>query len=206
MTSGIEVIKAHGTDKLDENQNKLLDVMEKSSQDMLHLTNNLLDLSKIESGKIEIYPENFPFINLAEEVVQTLKPEADKKKIKIKIKIDESITTIYADPERLKQVLFNLIDNAVKYTSEGGSIDIIVNDLTNKIKVEVKDSGTGIKKENINSIFSKFAKHIPGYKGTGLGLYISKTFIEAHKGDITVESEYGKGSTFKFTLPKTQAA
>ena len=206
VISGIEVIKARGIKKLDENQQKLLKIMEASGFDMLRLANNLLDLSKIESGKIEIYPDHFPLINLIEEVTQALKPQADKKGITVKIKIGDKISTVYADPERLKQVLFNLTDNAIKYTKENGIIEIKAESFDSKIKVSIKDSGIGIKKENLATIFDKFAKHVPGYKGTGLGLHISKSFIEAHNGSIEVESEYGKGATFRFYLPKLQTA
>ena len=204
VLSGLEVIKMHGTDKFDESQKKLLSIMENSGRDMLKLANNLLDLSKIESGKIVIYPEHFPLINMLEEVVQSLKPEAEKKNVKIKTKIDEAISTIHADSVRLKQVLFNLIDNAVKYTGEDSTVNITASTAGKNIKIEVKDSGIGIKKENIGNIFDKFAKRAAGYKGTGLGLYISKSFIEAHNGKIEVESEFGKGATFRILIPKLQ--
>ncbi|MFC1560063.1 sensor histidine kinase [Candidatus Margulisiibacteriota bacterium] len=206
VISGIEIIRAHGTKKFDASQNKLIDIMEKSGQDMLHLTNNLLDLSKIESGKIEIYPDHFPLISMVEEVVQALKPEADRKKIAVEANIDKKISTVYADPDRLKQVLFNLIDNAIKYTKENGSVNINAQGINGAVKVEVKDNGVGIKKEHLDKLFNKFAKHLPGYRGTGLGLYITKSFIEAHKGIMEVESEQGKGATFSFTIPKVQTA
>jgi signal transduction histidine kinase len=206
VLSGIEVIKARGIDKLDENQKKLLSVMETSTQDMLRLTNNLLDVSTIESGKFEICPENVPFVSILEEVVQALKPEADRKKIRIKTKIDDSINDIYADSVRLKQVLFNVIDNAIKYTGENGTVDISANDGGKNIKIDVKDTGIGIKKEHLIDIFEKFAKRAAGYRGTGLGLYISKSLVESHNGKIKADSDYGKGSVFSIVLPKAQAA
>jgi len=113
--------------------------------------------------------------------------------------------TIYADPQKIKQVIYNLIDNAIKYTPERGSVDISIKELENNIRIEVKDTGIGIKKENLNTIFNKFTKHVPGYKGTGLGLYIAKSFIEAHNGRIEVESELGKGATFRILLPKASS-
>lgn len=206
VLSGIEVIKARGTEKFDESQKKLLDLMQESGREMLKLANNLLDLSKIEAGKIVIYQEHFPLINMIEEVLLALKPEIDRKKINVLSKMDKSIGMIYADSIRLKQVIFNLVDNAVKYTGDGGTINITAKDLGSKITFEVADSGIGIKKENLGEIFNKFAKRVAGYRGTGLGLYISKSFIEAHKGSIEVESEYGKGTTFKLFLPKVQPA
>lgn len=206
VLSGIEVIRARGIDKFDESQKKLLSVMEISGQDMLRLANNLLDVSKIESGKFAISPENVPFVSLLEEVVQALKPEADRKKIRIKTKIDDSISNVYADNDRLKQVLFNVIDNAIKYTGENGTVDISAKDDGKNIKIEVKDSGIGIKKENLIDIFDKFSKRAAGYKGTGLGLYIARSLIESHNGKIEADSEYGKGSVFSILLPKVQTA
>jgi len=206
VLSGLELVKARGIEKLDTSQKKMLDIMEEGGRDMLRLANNLLDLSKIESGKITVFRERFPLINLIEEVVLSLRPEADRKKLNITTKIDESVSSVYADSVRLKQVIFNLVDNAVKYTGEGGTITISAATENNSIKVWVKDTGIGIKNENFENIFSKFAKRVAGYKGTGLGLYISKSFIEAHNGNIKVDSEYGKGATFIISLPKVQAA
>jgi signal transduction histidine kinase len=202
VISGMDIFRAHGISKLNESQLKILNIIDKSGQDMLRLTNNLIELSKIEFGKIEIYPEFSPLFNLIEEVILSIKPEADKKKIKITINIDDPTTTVFADPQKLKQVLFNLIDNAVKYTPEKGSVHIDVKSSDSDTKIEVKDTGIGIKKENLDTIFNKFTKHVPGYKGTGLGLYISKSFVEAHNGRIEVESEYGKGTVFRVELPK----
>lgn len=205
IISGMEILKAHGIDKMNESQLKMLSIIDKSGKDMIHLINNLLDLSKIDSGKIEIYPEFFPLINLIEEVILSIKPEADKKNIKIERKIDKSTPIVYADPQKLKQILYNLLDNSVKYTPENGTVHIDAATSDDSIKMEIRDSGIGIKKEHLSDIFSKFAKHAPGYEGTGLGLYIVKSYIEAHNGTIEVESEYGKGTTFKIFLPKIKA-
>ncbi len=202
IISGMDIFKAHGISKLNESQLKLMNIIEKSGQDMLRLTNNLIELSKIESGKIEVYPEISPLFNLIEEVILSIRPEAEKKKIKITTKIDDPTMTIYADPQKLKQIIFNLIDNSIKYTPEKGSINISIKSSGDNIEMDVKDTGIGIKKENLDTIFNKFTKHVPGYKGTGLGLYISKSFVEAHKGSIEVESEYGKGTIFRVLLPK----
>lgn len=206
VLSGIDVVRSHGIDKFDDSQKKMIDIMQESGKDMLKLANNLLDLSKIEAGKIVIYYEHFPLLNMIEEVAQALKPFADQRKILIDAKIDKSISTIYADTIRLKQVIFNLIDNAVKYSKENSTVKVTASDIGDKVKVEVKDAGIGIKKEHISEIFDKFAKRAAGYKGTGLGLYIAKSFVEAHKGDIGAESEPGKGATFWFTIPKVQPA
>ena len=206
VLSGVEVIKARGTKKFDESQHKLLDIIERSGQEMLRLTNDFLDISKVESGKIEIYPEHVPFADLLEEVIQSLKPEAKRKKIKIDAKFDKSISTVYADPVRLKQVMFNLVDNAIKYTGESGTVSITAVAFDNQVKIEVKDTGIGIKRESLSQIFDRFTKHVAGYKGTGLGLYIAKSFTEAHGGRIEVESTLGQGSTFRIFLPKGPAA
>lgn len=206
VMSGVELIKARGIEKFDDSQKKMLDIVGKSGEDMLKLANNLLDVSKIDAKQIVIFPERIPVINLIEELTQALKSEVDRKKIKLITNIDESISTIYADSVRIKQVLFNLIDNAVKYTGEKGTVTISIKDLKDQIKVEVKDTGPGIKIEHLSQIFNKFAKRVAGYKGTGLGLYIAKSFVEAHKGKIEAESNYGEGATFRFFIPKVQPA
>jgi signal transduction histidine kinase len=205
VLSGVEIIRSHGTNKFDEKQSKLLDIIGKSGQEMLLLTNDLLDISKIESGKIEIYPEHIPLAKLTEEVLQSLKPEAEKKNIKIAAMINESVTTIYADPARLEQIMFNLLDNAIKYTDRNGSVSVAATSSNNHIIIEVKDTGVGIKKDRLSHIFSRFTIHAPGYKGTGLGLYIAKSLVEAHKGKLEVESELGKGSIFRIFFPKGPA-
>jgi signal transduction histidine kinase len=183
----------------------MLDIIDKSGKDMIHLINNLLDLSKIDSGKIELYPEFFPLVNLIEEVIMSVKPEAEKKKISLNKKIDDPSSIIYADPQKLKQVVYNLLDNSIKYTPENGKINLSAASSGDTVKIEVRDSGIGIKKDRLADIFAKFARHSPGYEGTGLGLYIVRSFVEAHNGKIEVESEYGKGSTFKIYLPKVKA-
>jgi len=206
VISGIDVIKAHGTDKLDESQRKLIDIMQENGMEMLRLTNDLLDLSKIESEKIIVHSEPIPLLNMIEETVQSLKTEIEKKKLKVSTKIDDAITTIFADSVRLKQVIFNLIENAVKFTGEKGQVNIEAKDAGDQIKIDVRDSGIGIKKEDLGKIFDKFAKRPAGFRGTGLGLYIAKSLTEAHKGKLEVSSVEGKGSTFSLFLPKKPAS
>ena len=202
VISGIDVIKAHGTDKFDESQKKLIDIMQENGMEMLRLTNDLLDLSKIESGKMIVHSEPVPLLNMIEETVQSLMSEIEKKKMKVTTKIDDTITTIFADSVRLKQVIFNLIENAVKFTGEKGKVIIEAKDAGDQIRIDVKDSGIGIKKEDLEKIFDKFAKRPAGFRGTGLGLYIAKSLTEAHNGKIEVSSVEGKGSTFSVILPK----
>jgi len=202
VISGIELIRVHGIEKLNESQKKMIDIMDKSGRDMLRLANNLLDVSKIESGKIVLYPDHFPLVSMMEEVVQALRPEADRKHVQIETRIDDSISTIYADPDRIKQAFFNIIDNAIKYSNEGGHVSISAKVVDHIILIEVSDKGLGIKEENIGRIFEKFARRAPGYKGTGLGLYITKSLVEAHNGSVEVDSKYGSGSTFRIKLPK----
>jgi signal transduction histidine kinase len=202
VISGIDVIKAHGTDKFDESQKKLIDIMQENGMEMLRLANDLLDLSKIESAKIIVHTEPVPLLNMIEETVQSLMTEIKKKKLKITTKIDDPITTIFADSVRLKQVIFNLIENAVKFTGEKGQVNIEAKDAGDQIRIDVRDSGIGIKKADVGGIFDKFAKRQAGFRGTGLGLYIAKSLTEAHNGKIEVTSVEGKGSTFSVFLPK----
>ncbi len=184
-----------------------LDAVKRASQILLSIVNDILDLSKIETGKLTI--QSFPFFpkRTIEDIVSTLKIHADKKGLELIV--NYSFTEelkLYGDEFRLKQVTINLINNAIKYTKTG-SVTINVDIMPQCIlKVEVIDTGIGIAKENIDDIFNEFMQIINKddtnrHNGTGLGLTICKKIVEAQKGKIGVESELGKGSRFYFEIP-----
>ena len=189
---------------------------ERNINRLTNILNDLLNLSRIESGRIEMKFENIGLKGIIELTASSLKPHADGKSIKIDMEINEPLPPIYADPEKMEQILTNLIGNAIKFTPEGGRILIAAQFLPHdgksgygdRVTVSVKDTGIGIPSDHLDAIFEKFHQVESSLQrsvsGTGLGLAITKGLVEAHQGKIWVESELGKGSTFTFSLPISQ--
>lgn len=176
-----------------------------SGKHLLDVINDVLDLSKIEAGKMELEYEYFSLIGLIEEVKKALYPLATKKGIEISIHDKSKELEIFADKTKIKQIMYNLLNNAIKFTPDNGSISIITKKNDNTIEVSVSDTGIGIPENMHEEIFDPFvqvdASNKRKYGGTGLGLALTRRFVEMHKGKIWVESEEGKGSTFIFTIP-----
>ncbi len=171
---------------------------------LLNLINDILDLSKIEARKMEFRLGNINVADIISEVTQTVKPLVAEKKLELKTSIAKNLPLVRAGASRIKQVLLNLLGNAIKFTPAGGKITIKVSEAANWCQISVTDTGIGIKKEDQGRLFEAFTQIItPGGKkeGTGLGLAIAKQIVEAHRGRIWVTSEFGQGSTFFFTLP-----
>ncbi len=164
-------------------------------------------LSKVESKEFHLKPERLPLSELINDVVEFVKEAAEKKKISI-LQSDIPISlAVEADRTYLEQVFTNLLDNAIKYTSEGGRVTLSAIEKDQKeIQFSIEDTGIGIPKEDIHRIFERFYRVDKGRSkelgGTGLGLSIVRHILQAHGGKIWAESELGKGSTFSFTLPK----
>ena len=188
----------------DEQQECLNDILS-SGQHLLELINDVLDLSKVEVGKMEFRLVDLDIAEVISEAVQTVKSLLDQKEVTLNIHIEEGIGQIYADKSRLRQVLLNLLSNATKFTHQGGTIHVTAETKNGMCLIGVKDNGIGIKKEDQEKIFEVFTQaetiqdETP--KGTGLGLTLTRQFLTAMNGKIWVKSEYGKGSTFYFTIP-----
>ncbi len=166
------------------------------------LVNDLLDLSKIESGKMELNKESLDIVTLASEVVKTFETLACSKKIGLVKEFPDKTVTVNADKDKLTQVFINLMGNAVKFTDKG-NVAVRIIDLQGEVQIEIQDTGSGIPLGQVDKIFDKFVRVVAEKKeGTGLGLPIAKDIIVLHKGRIRVESESGKGSRFIFVIPK----
>lgn len=210
--------------QLNQEQEDSLSEVLKNAENLLQLINSILELAKVEAGKLEITKESFSFEELVKEVKQTVSPLLSQKDHHLLIKVSPNLPKAYADPRKLRQVLLNLVGNAIKFTPNDGKIQISVDyfrkaDVLKKefqldskdfaksgvFRVSVKDSGIGIKKEHIENIFDIFQQvdstFTRKYQGTGLGLALSKQLVELHEGKIVVESEFGKGADFKFLIP-----
>jgi signal transduction histidine kinase len=190
---------------INEEQQKDLHTVYTNSKHLLELINGLLDLSRIEAGKIVLSYEVFTISDLLSEVIPTIEQLAREKGLNLTYSVAPDIDRLYADKAKTKQVLINILGNAIKFTNEG-SIKLNVAEIDSDFIFSVTDTGMGIKKEDLEAIFDSFKQvgpaQIAGYEGTGLGLAISKQFIEMQGGRIWAESELGKGTTFTFTLPK----
>jgi len=213
------VLKKAG-DKLDARQLKNLHTVERNAHHLLGLINDLLDISKVEAGRMELYPELVEIHDLINEVRDLTNSLWHEKGIAFNMELPEQPLSLYVDRVRLKQVLINLVSNAVKFTAEGaviiraalledGSLDEAGGGGLDGISIAVQDSGIGMKEEDLKFIFEAFRQadgsNTRAYGGTGLGLNITKNFIELMGGHIEVSSVYGEGSTFTVFLPRQQA-
>ncbi len=191
--------------EVSEPQNQFLTIAQRNLKRLTLLINDLLDLSKLEAGKMSMKKEMISVDRIVKDPVETFKTWADSKGINMDYKINCQNTQINADPNRIIQVLNNLLSNALKFTLSGGSIFVEAHVNTeNLLEVSVKDTGVGVSKENLDKIFDKFyqvgQKVHSDSSGTGIGLSIAREIIKMHDGKIWVESQEGKGTKFTFTL------
>lgn len=189
---------------LNEEQKKQLTMVENSADHLLGLINDILDISKIEAGKVELVIEKFKIAEVVNDVVSSVLPLAKDKGLKLIYDFPEELV-LNSDKRRIKQILMNLVSNAIKFTDQG-IVKIMVKSLNNKdLEVIVSDSGIGIKKEDIELLFKPFQQvdmsSTKKHGGTGLGLHLCKKLIELLHGDISVKSQFGEGSEFKFIIP-----
>ncbi len=209
-TSAIEgylsMILDEGMGKVDPQARKYLENVYASSKRLAGLVKDLLNVSRIEGGRIIIQSKNFDLKAMIQQVVAEMQPKANEKKLEFAAEgLDRDLPQVWADPERVHQALVNLISNAIKYTDKG-SVKVRADFSLSVVRVSVIDTGVGIPKDEIAHLFEKFYRASnadnSGAQGTGLGLYITKQIIELMGGLIQVDSEIGKGSVFSFSLPR----
>jgi len=185
--------------------------IKQAGANLLSIINDILDISKIESGKLEIHSSDYLFSSLVNDVVSIIKMRATYARLRFVVNVDSNIpNALLGDEVRVRQILLNLLSNAVKYTDKGFvALDVSVETMTEDtavLKIDVTDSGKGIGKEDIEKLFKDFVRidraRNKGIEGTGLGLAITKNILKLMNGEITVHSEYGKGSTFTVLLPQ----
>jgi PAS domain S-box-containing protein len=191
---------------LNAKQKEYLGDVLNSGRHLLQLINDVLDLSKVEAGKMELYPETFPPTQAIEEVCAVISPLAKQKGITLRQEIAATLTGITLDRQKFAQVLYNLLSNAVKFTDEGGTVQIIADcDDPARMRLRVRDTGIGISPADFPKLFVEFqqldASATRRFGGTGLGLALTKKIIEFQHGSISVESGVGQGSTFTVIWP-----
>ncbi|QDT35339.1 Signal transduction histidine-protein kinase BarA [Thalassoglobus polymorphus] len=198
-------------ENLNEKQKKYLSNIQTSGNNLLLLINDILDLAKIDAGRMEVHISEFSIADLIEQLALSVKPLAEKKNIDMDWEVSESVPVLVQDVGKMQQILYNLLSNAIKFTPEGGRIriDVSMHDET-LFDLVVADTGIGIPLEDQSIIFEKFrqGQNLAGsdsmtreYEGTGLGLSIIKELCRLLGGEVSLESEFGKGSTFTVRLP-----
>jgi signal transduction histidine kinase len=185
-------------------QAEYLDDIISSGNHLLSLINDVLDLSKVEAGQVELDVHPFSLREALERGVVMVRERATEDGVQVGFSADPEVDVVDGDERRIKQVIFNLLSNAVKFTPEGGEVDVSATRVNGEVRVAVADTGPGIAPEDRERIFEEFQQTESGieqHEGTGLGLALSKRFVDLHGGRIWVESELGRGSTFTFALP-----
>ena len=205
-----ELLEQKTAGELGEKQERYVGNIITSGKFLLDLINDILDLSKVEAGKIELVIEKIAVKKIINDTLTLIKEKATNHKVLLKKEIDPEFDFIEADKLRFRQILFNLLSNAVKFSKEeGGTVTIITKKEEDMAKFSVSDTGIGVREEDMSKLFNEFEQLDSGisrnYGGTGLGLAISKKLVELHGGKIWAESRYGEGSTFTFTLPLVKA-
>jgi len=199
-----EVLLQRMFGELNAKQDEYLNDIYASGQHLLSLINDILDLSKIEAGRMELAPSPFHLPSALENAVTLVKERAARHGITLQVDLDPRLSEIMGDERKVKQVLLNLLSNAVKFTPEGGRITLKAGQRDGGVEISVTDTGIGIAPEDQAAIFEEFRQVGSDERrreGTGLGLTLAKKFVELHGGRIWVTSEPGRGSTFTFTLP-----
>ncbi len=191
--------------ELSPEQKNMVSMMERNTQNLIELVNDLLDASKLESGTLKPDFDSVDLRNLTDELREAMGPLARDKEIALEERLPEDLPQISADRNKLRRVLVNLVSNAIKFTPRGGRVEVRAEAQDGLVRVSVSDTGVGIPPEDLERLFDKYeqarSRATRSEKGTGLGLYITRQIVELHGGQINVQSEVGRGSTFSFTVP-----
>jgi signal transduction histidine kinase len=199
-----QMLRERMVGEINDKQEEYLDDIISSGHHLLSLINDVLDLSKVEAGQVELEIASFSLEDALERGVSMVKERAMQNGVGVTLDARRSAGTVEADERRISQVVFNLLSNAVKFTPQGGSVVVSTSRVNGEVRVSVADTGPGIAAEDQARIFEEFQQTDVGARqpeGTGLGLALSKRLIELHGGRIWVDSELGSGSMFTFALP-----
>ena len=205
-----EVLLERMFGEMNEKQEDYLKDIHSSGQHLLSLINDILDLAKVEAGRMELNLATFDLPAAIDNALTLVRERAMRHGIALSVEVDSQLGELNADERKLKQILLNLLSNAVKFTPEGGRITVGARLLGEMVEIAVNDTGIGIAPEDQAAVFEQFKQVGTDYtrkaEGTGLGLALTRKLVELHGGAMRLESEPGKGSTFAFTLPLNAAA
>jgi len=201
----VQIISKQALGQINDEQKKALEIILRNSNRLDTLIQHILDISRLESETMKFIPEKINIKSILEQTVETMQSFTDTKNIMITINLEENLPDLIIDQEQIKQVIINLLNNAIKFSYECSIVTISFRKTREHVLFETQDFGRGIPKNKQDKIFKIFyqvdARKDKKFGGVGLGLVISRGIILAHGGNIWVESEPGKGSTFRFTLP-----
>jgi PAS domain S-box-containing protein len=209
ISGAVKLLSDEIPGKIVSGQKEILDMAMKNLNRLARIVDSLLNISKIESGKIELCRTDADICRLIAETVNEYSQQAEEKHINLSCQLPAHPVILYADADRIKEVIANLLSNSIKFTPQGGSINIFCEDRNDGVFIFVKDTGCGVAKNNVPKMFEKFTqfnrKVGPGEKGTGLGLAICKGLVNLHNGKIWAESDTGSGMKISFTIPRLSA-
>jgi signal transduction histidine kinase len=203
----VEFLLREGAGPLNDEQKESLIVVKNNALRLARFIDNLLDVAKIESRKVELHREEVDLNAATEEIRVVFRPEAAEKKIALENRVPKDLPRLWADADKVTEVLTNLVSNAFKFTPEGGRVSVDAAEEDGRVHIRVTDTGSGIPESSLKSVFNKFEQVKPTVglarkvKGTGLGLTIVKGFVEAHGGTVWIESGTGQGTVVHFTMP-----
>jgi signal transduction histidine kinase len=203
-----EVLSDRMFGALNEKQADYMKDIHESGKHLLSLINDILDLSKIEAGRMDLELSNFDLPGALSNAMTLVRERAQRHAIQLSLDVDQRLGSFEADERKFKQIVVNLLSNAVKFTPDGGRVEVSAKLDTDHVAIAVKDTGIGIAPEDHAAVFEEFKQVGRDYtrkaEGTGLGLALTRRFVELHGGEVRLESALGKGSTFTITLPIRQ--
>ncbi|MGG2466442.1 sensor histidine kinase [Paraclostridium bifermentans] len=191
--------------KEDQSITKYINMATQNTYRLLKLVNNLIDSNKITSGYFEYNPQNYDIVYFVESICQSIVDFAKQKNIEVIFDTDVEEKIISFDLDKMERIILNILSNSIKFTKEQGKIEIYIRESNDMLEIEISDDGIGIPQNKLNSIFERFKQvennTIRSGEGSGIGLYLVKSLVDMHGGDIAVESELGSGTTFKISIP-----
>lgn len=200
-----EMLLTQQPGQLTEIQDEFMNIIYTSAEHLLTLVNDLLDVSRMESGRFRLEKKPIQPYPIVHQVFSATKPAADQKKLQFALNADKNLPPVLADEQRLEQVLNNLVSNAIKFTDQGGKVSVTISQTDRHMRFAISDTGIGIPEEDMPKLFSKFYRSSQAVQkaigGTGLGLYIARNIVESHGGQIEAKSKLGEGTTIWFSLP-----
>jgi signal transduction histidine kinase len=203
-----EVLSDRMFGELNEKQADYMKDIHESGKHLLSLINDILDLSKIEAGRMDLELSTFDLPSALSNAMTLVRERAQRHAIQLSLDVDQRLGSFEADERKFKQIVVNLLSNAVKFTPDGGKVEVSAKLDTDHVAIAVKDTGIGIAPEDHAAVFEEFKQVGRDYtrkaEGTGLGLALTRRFVELHGGQVRLDSALGKGSTFTITLPVRQ--
>ena len=206
MSEAARLIEAKTMGPLTDKQQRLIDIFQKGTERLLRLVNEILDLSRANTGMLPVERRWFVLEAAVRRAIEELRPPAEQRGITLRVEAESAAERMLGDEDRIVQVVVNLVGNSLRFTPPGGSVTVRLRHTDSEMQIEVEDTGIGIPAAFLPVVFDRFRQAHSGKGGTGLGLAIVKSLVEAHDGNVTVESQEGKGSRFTVHLPRGTAA